>query len=247
MKTALYGRIVFGASAVMYGALLLLWRDPETAQNLQHIWKLPFGTVVGWCIIAALIAGGIAMQIPRAVRVTSVVLGVVFVIFSLATIPDIVAAQNIYERYACSFFLFFCLVCGAVALYAETEPNAAKAAMFGLVARIGLGLCAVSFTLGQVILPHETAGLVPKWIPPSQMFWAIATTIAFGLAAIAILMNRQARLAMGLMTLMLGLFGVMVWIPRVMSDPKQHFYWSEFALNFLITGAAWMVAELRNG
>ena len=93
--------------------------------------------------------------------------------------------------------------------------------------------------------PRSTTPECRRGSRPSQMFWAIATTIAFGLAAIAILMNRQARLAMGLMTLMLGLFGVMVWIPRVMSDPKQHFYWSEFALNFLITGAAWMVAELR--
>lgn len=246
MKTALLGRILFGASAVMYGILLLMWRDPETAQNLQHIWKLPLGTVVGWLIISALIAGGIAMQIPQTLRLTSIVLGVVFVIFSLATIPDILAASNIYDRYACSFFLFFSLVCGAVALYAETEMNAARAAMLGRVARIGLGLCAVSFTLGQIILPHDTADLVPKWIPPSQMFWATVTTIAFGLAAIAILINRQARLAMGLMTLMLGLFGLLVWVPRVMSEPKQHFYWSEFALNFLITGAAWMVAELRS-
>ena len=51
---------------------------------------------------------------------------------------------------------------------------------------------------------HDTAALVPKWIPPNQMFWTILTTIAFALAAIAILINRQARLATRLMTLMLA-------------------------------------------
>ena len=52
------------------------------------------------------------------------------------------------------------------------------------------------------------------------MFWAVHTTIAFALAAIAILINRQARIAIGLMTLMLALFGVMVWIPLLMARPK---------------------------
>jgi len=88
--------------------------------------------------------------------------------------------------------------------------------------------------------------LVPKWIPPSQIFWAIVTTIAFALAAIAILINRQARLAIRLMTLMLALFGAMVWIPRLIARPKAHLNWSEFSLTFLITGAAWMVADLRS-
>jgi hypothetical protein len=76
------------------------------------------------------------------------------------------------------------------------------------------------------------------------MFWATLTTVAFGLAAIAILINRQARLAIRLMTLMLAFFGVLVWIPLLIAHPEAHFYWSEFALNFLIAGAAWMVADL---
>jgi hypothetical protein len=65
-------------------------------------------------------------------------------------------------------------------------------------------------------------------------------------AAIAILINRQARLAIRLMTLMLALFGLMVWVPHVIANPKAHFMWSECALTFLVTGAAWMVAELKS-
>ncbi|HEV2992558.1 MAG TPA: hypothetical protein VG759_29270 [Candidatus Angelobacter sp.] len=88
--------------------------------------------------------------------------------------------------------------------------------------------------------------MVPKWIPPNQMFWAVLTTIAFGLAAIAILINRQARLAIRLMTLMLALFGVVVWIPRLIAHPEAHMNWSELCLTFLITGAAWMVVDSRS-
>ena len=82
--------------------------------------------------------------------------------------------------------------------------------MFGRLARIGLGVCAISFTLDQALLLREAPHLVPEWVPPNQMVWAILTTIAFAVAALAILINRQARLAMRLMTLMLALFGVLV-------------------------------------
>jgi len=246
MKTASYGRIVFGAAAVLFGVIALMWHDAATWQNLQHIWSLPFGVIMGGCLMTAQIAGGIGIQYGRTARLASVVLCVVYFCFSLACIPDIIAASNIYDRFGGSFFLFFSLLCGAIALYATTEANAARAVRFGRVARLGLGVCTISFTLGQILLPRETAQLVPKWIPPNQMFWAILTTVAFGLAAIAILINRQARLAMRLMTLMLALFGAMIWVPHVIAHPKAHFNWSECALTFLVTGAVWVVADLKS-
>jgi hypothetical protein len=245
MKTALYGRIVFGASAVLFGVIALMWHDSDTWQSLTQIWSLPFGTIVGGCLMIAQIACGIGMQYPRTARLASVVVGVVYLLFSLACIPGIIAAPTIYAQYG-SFFEQFSLLCGAIALYAQTEANEARAIAFGRVARLGLGLCAISFTVSQMVYLRVTADLVPKWIPPNQMSWAILTTIAFALAAIAILINRQARLALRLMTLMLALFGVVVWIPRLVARPQAHLNWSEFGLTFLITGADWVVADLKS-
>jgi hypothetical protein len=245
MKTAFYGRIVFGASAVLFGVIALMWHDSDTWQSLSQIWSLPFGTIVGGCLMIAQIACGIGMQYPRTARLASVVVGVVYLLFSLACIPGIITAPTIYAQYG-SFFEQFSLLCGAIALYAATEANEARAIAFGRVARLGLGLCAISFTVSQMVYLRVTADSVPKWIPPNQMFWAILTTIAFALAAIAILINRQARLALRLMTLMLALFGVVVWIPRLIARPQAHLNWSEFGLTFLITGADWMVADLKS-
>ena len=245
MQTALYGRIVFGASAVLFGVIALMWYDSDTWQTLRQIWSLPFGTIIGGCLMIVQIAGGIGMQYPRTVRLASIVLGIVYLLFSLACIPGIIAAPAIYAHYG-SFFEQFSLLCGAIALYAATEANAARAVAFGRVARLGLGVCAISFTLSQILYLPVTADLVPKWIPPNQTFWAILTTIAFALAAIAILINRQARLAIRLMTLMLALFGMLVWVPLLIAHPEAHLNWSEFGLTFLITGAVWMVADLRS-
>lgn len=244
MKAALYGRFVFGASAVLFGVIALMWHDADTWQSVARIWRLPAGLVIGECLMAALIVGGLALLYSRTARAASVVLIVVYTIFSLACIPAIVAAPKMYVTYG-SFFEMFSLLCGALAVYAATEPSATRATSYGRAARFGMGLCAVSFTLAQIFYLHFTSTLVPTWIPPNQIFWAIATTIAFGLAAIAILTGIKARLALRLMTLMLALFGIIVWVPMVVGQPSSHGNWSEFALNFLITGAAWMVAELR--
>lgn len=246
MNRASYGRVVFGVSAVLFGVIALLWHDADTWQNLRHIWSLPFGIVMGGCLMTAQIVGAIGVLFPRTARLPSVVLSIVYLCFALACVPDIIAAPNIYERFGGSFFLFFSFFCGAIALYAATEADGARALVFGRLARFGLGVCAISFTLGQALLLRETAQLVPKWIPPSQMFWAVLTTIAFALAAIAILANRVARLAMRLMTLMLGIFGVVVWLPHLIANPRAHFIWSECVLTFLVTGAAWTVSDLRS-
>ncbi len=236
MKTASYGRIVFGASAVLFGVIALMWHDADTWQTLSRIWSLPFGTIIGGCLMAVHIAGGIGMQYPRTAYLASIALGVVYLFFSLACLPDILAAPAVYAHYG-SFFEQFSSLCGAIALYAATEASAARAVAFGRAARLGIGLCPISFTLSQIFYFRLTADLVPKWIPPNQTFWAILTTIAFALAAIAILINRRAGLAMRLMTLMLALFGVLVWVPRLIAHPGAHLNWSEFGLTLLITGA----------
>ena len=246
MKTVLFGRLVFGASAVLFGVIALMWHDAATWQNLQHIRRLPFGVVIGACLMIAQIAGGVGILYPRTERVAAVVLSIVYLCFALACIPDIIAAANVYDKYGGSFFLFFSMFCGAIALFAASEQNSARAHAFRRLARIGLGICAISFTLGQALLLRDTAGLVPKWIPPNQMFWSIFTTVAFAIAAVAILVNRKAGLAMRLMALMLVLFGVMVWIPHVVAHPSAHFNWSECALTFLVAGAAWTVAESKS-
>jgi hypothetical protein len=164
MNTVLYGRVVFGASAVLFGVIALVWHDADTWQNLQHIWSLPFGAIIGGCLMIAQIVGGIGVVYPRTARLASVVLCLVYLCFSLACLPDMVAAANIYDKYGGSFFLFFSFFCGAIALYAATQADAAGAVVFSRVARLGVGICAVSFMLGQALLLRQTAHLVPKWI-----------------------------------------------------------------------------------
>ncbi|HEU5410426.1 MAG TPA: hypothetical protein VFU57_05355, partial [Candidatus Acidoferrales bacterium] len=95
MKEALDGRIVFAAAAALFGIIALMWHDAATWQNLRHIWSLPFGSFFGVCLMAAQIVGGLGILYPRTARLASLVFSIVYLCFSLACIPDIVAAANI--------------------------------------------------------------------------------------------------------------------------------------------------------
>lgn len=242
MKAGAVGRLLFGASAVLFSIVALMWHDPQTWQELAKIWSVPFGVTIGAILMGAQIAGGIGILFSPTVRAASMILIIVYAVFSLACIPAIVAHPVVYQGYG-SFFELFAPLCGAVAVYAVSGSRAVRSSGLRRFARIGMGLSAVSFALEQAFYLKATASFVPKWIPPNQMFWAVLTTVAFALAALALLVNRQARLATLLMTLMLVVFGLAIWVPVLVAHPQSHFSWSEFALTFLIAGAAWVVAE----
>src|SRR5713101_847292 len=131
--------------------------------------------------------------------------------------------QPRYLVYAAAAALIFG---GAAIVYARLSSSWSRESL-NRIGRILLCICAASFALEQAFYLGPTASLVPKWLPPSQIFWAVATTVLFALAAVALLANRMALLATRLLTMMLVLFGLLVWVPLVLSDPHSHTNWSE--------------------
>jgi hypothetical protein len=227
------GRHVFGVAAFAFGLITLAWHD-------YNGWHQPRCLI--YAAAAALIFGGAAMQFRNTAKTGAAVLAAVYLVFALLCVPGIVAAPQIYNSWG-NFFEQFSLLTGAAIVYARL-PSAWSPESLNQIGRVLLGLCVASFTLEQAIYLHATAHLVPKWLPPSQMFWAVTTTVLFALAAVALLTNRMALLATRLLTMMLVSFGLLVWVPLVVSDPHNHTNWSEIAETFAIAGAAWILADL---
>ena len=46
---------------------------------------------------------------------------------------------------------------------------------------------------------------------------------------------------------MIVIFGILVWLPLLLSDPHSHTNWSETAETFAIAGTAWILADLLGG
>jgi putative oxidoreductase len=224
------GRHVFGVAALAIGLITLAWHDYNDWPQLRYII---------YSASAAQIFGGGAMQFRRIAKVGAAVLSAVYLVFALLCVPQIVATPKIYNSWG-NFFEQFSLVTGAAIAYACLS-SAWSPETLNRIGRILLGICAASFTLEQAIY---LANLVPKWLPPNPMFWAVTTTVLFALAAVALLTNRMALLATRLLTMMLVMFGLLVWVPLLLSDPHNHTNWSEFAETFAIAGAAWILADL---
>lgn len=227
------GRHVFGVAALASGLIMLAWHD-------YNGWHQPRYLV--YAAAAAQILGGAAIQFRRTAKTGAGVLGAVYLVFALLCVPGIVTAPKIYNSWG-NFFEQFSLVTGAAIVCARLS-SAWSPETLNRIGRIFLGICAASFALEQAFYLNATASLVPKWIPPSQMFWAVATTVLFALAAVALLTNRVALLATRLLTMMLAIFGLLVWVPLVISDPRSHTNWSEIAETFAIAGTAWILADL---
>jgi hypothetical protein len=227
------GRHVYGVAALAFGLITLAWHD-------YNDWHPP--RYIVYAAAAALIFGGAAIQFRRTAKTGAAVLGAVYLVFTLQCVPRIVATPRIYNSWG-NFFEQFSLVTGAAILYARLSSAWSRETL-SRIGRILVGICIASFTLEQAIYLDATAHLVPKWLPPSQMFWAVATTVLFALAAVALLTNRMALLATRLLTMMLVIFGLLVWVPLLLSDPHNHTNWSEDTETFAIAGAAWILADL---
>jgi hypothetical protein len=227
------GRHVFGVAALALGLITLAWHDYKEWHQLRYI---------VYAAAAAQIFGGAAIHFRRTAKTGAAVLLAAYVVFALLCVPGIVVKPQIYNSWG-NFFEQFSLVTGAAIVYARLS-SAGSPQTLSRIGRILLGICAASFTLEQAIYLGATAHLVPKWLPPSQMFWAVTTTVLFALAAMALLTNRMALLATRLLTMMLVIFALFVWVPLVLSDPHSHTNWSETAETFAIAGAAWILADL---
>ena len=239
MTRPFLGRHLYGLAAIAFGLITLVWHDFNTWQQVRPLGNVSHREILIYLAVAIELFGGIAIQFPKTARPGACVLGALYLIFAVLWVPFIVATPLVYDRWG-NFFEQFSIVSGALIVYAMAAKPAPRLARLGY---IFFSLCVVSFTLEQAFYLQGTASFVPKWIPPGQMFWAVTTTIALTLAAIALLSGSMALLASWLFTVMLIGFGLLVWLPAPFADPHKIINWAGNAQNLAITGAAWIVAD----
>jgi uncharacterized membrane protein YphA (DoxX/SURF4 family) len=243
MTRTYLGRQVYGLAAFLFGIITVVWHDFNNWQQIRALGNVPHREILIYIAAAIEIFGGLAIQWTKTARAGALALGSLYLIFALLWVPHIVAEPRVFDRWG-NFFEQFSLVSGAMIVYGSFSQRDSQPP--STAARLGyifFGICVVSFTLEQLVYLSGTVSFVPKWIPPGQMFWAIVTTIAFALAAIALLSGRSALLAARSTTAMLIGFGLLVWLPAPFADPHKMINWAGNAQNLAITGAAWIVAD----
>ena len=237
------GRHIYGLGAISYGIIAIAWHDLYNWYQLPVLENILHGKILAYIAGVILIIGGAAIQRQKTMQLGALILGAISLLFSLLWVTLIIEEPLNFAGWG-NFFEHFSLVSGALIIYASTVTNNLEyAARISKIGYIIFGISVISFTLYQLFYLPYTASLVPKWVPPGQMFWAITTTIAFALAAFAILSGRSALLASQLLTVMLFLFGLMVFTPGSFVDPHNLSNWTEIVSNLSIMGASWIVVD----
>ena len=114
------------------------------------------------------------------------------------------------------------------------------------IARVLYGLGLIPFGYAHFAYVQETADLVPAWLP-GHVGWAYFAGAAFVAAGVAILVGVCARLAAALSALQVGLFGLLVWVPRVAAGALNDFQKGEVMSTLALTAAGWVAAESYRG
>lgn len=236
MKYSL-GRYVYGLATIGSGICAVVWHNYDALPAVPHR-----GILIYILAIIEILAG-LAVLWPRTARAGAVALGAIYFFFALLGIPLIIKHPLIYNNFG-NFFEQFSYVSGALILFARSGRIAhGRTSRLAQIGYYSFGLCVISFALEQLFYLSATASLVPKWIPPGQMFWAIATTAAFALAAIALLTGVMALLASRLNMAMLLGFLLLVWLPALFANPHSFVNWSEGLETLAIAASAWIVAD----
>jgi uncharacterized membrane protein YphA (DoxX/SURF4 family) len=213
----------------------------------QPIEALPFTvthrTALAYLFALAFLLAGLAIQWPRTARKGAIALGILYGFCALFWLPRVVGFPKMIGAWS-GFAEQVMLVIAAVIVYASLQPR--ESAWAGVTirgARILFGICFVIMGVAHFMALSFTAAMVPKWIPPGQNFWAIATGIFHVFAGLAILSGVLAALASRLLTAMILGFGLLIWLPNLFATPRVHMTWCGNAVNLAIAGAAWIVAD----
>ncbi len=234
---------VYGLAAIALGLVGLVFGD------FASVWQpvpetIPERKLLAYLVAAAFVIGGLAIQWKRTGRLGAMILADLYLLdVLLLHLPRVIAHPTSFAPYAGLAEQTALLAGGLLAFAQISELKPATHARIVKLAEVVFGLCLISFAAFHFVDLPDTAAAVPKWLPPSQVFWAFATGIAHLAAALAILSGLMARLASRLLTLMFIGFGVLVHAPSLLADPHSHFNWAANAVNLSLIGAAWVLAD----
>ncbi len=238
-----FGWRVFGLGVMALGVTTLVFGDFNPGQTVPA--GFPARTILAYAAGVFLVVAGAAIEWRpttawAAAAITAYYALFVVVLMNGSQLLTAYSSYGIYEELA----LQLAIPLAGLILFATTSDSldAALAARLTRVGQLAFGICALVWGGAHFVYMNLTAPLVPKWLPPSQVFWGYFTGICFVAAGLALLTGVKARLAAVLLTVMIAGFLVLANGLTLLAEPN-HYNWTEVALSLALVGAAWVLAD----
>ena len=252
IRIASVGHALFATSMIWLGAMCLSRGDFVQVWQPVPKW-VPAREVLAYLCALISLASGIGLLWQRTAAVAARVVFASLMVWLLALRLPNLFFQTPVVLVAWTFGSTAVMVAAAWVLYVwfAGDRDRQRLGLFAddtgvRIARALYGLSLVPFGLAHFMYLDATTVLIPHWLP-WHVAWAYFTGAAFIAAGLAVTVGVFARLAAALSTLQLGLFGLIVWVPRVLAGAVNDFQWGEFVVTCALTAGAWVVADSYRG
>jgi hypothetical protein len=230
------GRVLLGLGMIALGALAVACADfvLEWTPVPDH---LPARTACANIHGGVLMIAGLGLFFDRTVRRSALVLGAVWLLWTLLWVPRVVAN---WRGALGGQFEVLALTSGLFLLAAVSGPQTSRRTL-AFISRYAFAVCLPMFGVVHFLYPAAVASWVPWWLP-AHLFWAYFTAVAFWAAGLAILTGVLAGLGSRLFAIMLSSWVLIVHIPRVAAALHDRHEWTTLFVAIVLSGAAWITA-----
>jgi uncharacterized membrane protein YphA (DoxX/SURF4 family) len=251
-----FGHGFFAVAAASLAILSLTYGDFAPSVRSLPGW-IPWRDT--WVLLFAilLLAASAGLCFSRTANLSALTIGAYLAVWAMMSTPPILSKPlSIGAWYG--FCEALTSLVGAWILYAMLRwpsrrsemPIASEHAV--RVAQVLFGLTCVFYGCSHFAYADYTASMVPAWLP-SQLGLAYLTGLGHLAAGIGIMVGILPRLAATLEAIMMSAFGLLVWVPSFLAQPRPAWatppqnQWSELVVNLLLAASACIVAiSLRN-
>jgi uncharacterized membrane protein len=242
------GHAAFAVTLICLGIMGLITRD--FSQMWQPVPKwVPGRTALAFLCATISLGTGIGLLWRRWAPVASRVLLVALLVWLLVLRLPNLFYEHPLVLVAWTFGSTAVMAAAAWVLYVSfaRERDPARPGLLadapGLrIARTLYGLSLIPFGLAHFMYLDATTVLIPNWLP-GHVAWAYFTGTAFIAAGVAVCVGVLAYPAAALSGLQMGLFTLIVWLPRMIAGTVTEFQRGEFISSCALTAGAWVVAD----
>ena len=252
IRIASAGHVAFAATLICLGIMGFLTRDFTQIWQPVPKWVSGRNALVFLCALISL-GSGIGLLWRRSAPVASRVLLVALVLWLLVLRLPNLFYEHPLVLVAWTFGATGVMVAAAWVLYVWFTHNGDRpgSGLLGdatglRIARLLYGLSLIPFGLAHFMYLDATTVLIPDWLP-WHVGWAYFTGAAFIAAGLAVSLGVTPRLAAALSALQMGLFTLIIWVPRMLAGTVTEFQRGEFISSCALTAGAWMVADSYRG